>query len=414
MPKGVPLEPGAQHLAVHVEDHPLSYATFEGEIPAGNYGAGTVEIWDRGTYELVEEKPNGGLTVRLHGEKLDGLWTLVPAKLGGDPKNWLLLRKREEGAESARRTYAPMLATPSGTPSGEGWLFEVKWDGFRALATIRGGDVDLRSRNDKSFVERFPTVVRALTRSVRSPDCVLDGEVVAVGRDGRATFSAMQQGKEGTTYLYLAFDLLELEGEPLVDLPLVERRARLAELLDLRPGGVQLSATFEDGDALYTAAQEQRFEGIVAKRADSRYLPAGAAATGSRSRRRGGRSSSSPAGRRGRASAPAASARSSSPSTRAASCAGRATSARASTTPRSTACSGSCARSCARRHHSRSRQDAARPPRRRDLGRAGARRRGALRRVDARRACGRRSTRGCVRTRRRTRCSGSGWPSGRS
>ena len=274
MPKGVPLEPGQQHLAVHVEDHPLSYATFEGEIPAGNYGAGTVEIWDRGTYELVEEKPNGGLTVRLQGEKLDGLWTLVPAKLGGDPKNWLLLRKREEGAEEARRTYAPMLATPSGdVPSGDGWLFEVKWDGFRALATIRGGDVDLRSRNDKSFVERFPTVVRALTRSVRTPDCVLDGEVVAVGGDGRATFSAMQQGKEGTTYLYLAFDLLELEGEPLVDLPLVERRARLADLLDLRPGGVQLSATFDDGDALYAAAQEQRFEGIVAKRADSRYLP---------------------------------------------------------------------------------------------------------------------------------------------
>ena len=274
VPKGVPLEPGQQHLAVHVEDHPLSYAGFEGEIPAGNYGAGTVEIWDRGTYELVEEKPNGGLTVRLHGEKLDGLWTLVPAKLGGDPKNWLLLRKPEEGAERARRTYAPMLATPSGdVPSGDGWLFEVKWDGFRALATIRGGEVDLRSRNDKSFVERFPTVVRALTRSVRSPDCVLDGEVVAVGRDGRATFSAMQQGKEGTTYLYLAFDLLELEGEPLVDLPLVERRARLAELLDARPGGVQLSGTFDDGDALYAAAQEQQFEGIVAKRADSRYLP---------------------------------------------------------------------------------------------------------------------------------------------
>jgi bifunctional non-homologous end joining protein LigD len=274
VPKGVPLEPGQQHLAVHVEDHPLSYATFEGEIPAGNYGAGTVEIWDHGTYELVEEKSNGGLTVRLHGEKLDGLWTLVPAKLSGDPKNWLLLRKREEGAESTRRTYAPMLATPAGNvPSGDGWLFEVKWDGFRALATIRGGDVDLRSRNDKSFLERFPTVVRALTRSVRSPDCVLDGEVVAVGKDGRATFSAMQQGKEGTAYLYLAFDLLELEGEPLVDLPLVERRARLAELLDLRPGGVQLSSTFDDGDALYAAAQEQRFEGIVAKRADSRYLP---------------------------------------------------------------------------------------------------------------------------------------------
>src|SRR6266496_796599 len=94
VPKGVPLEPGQQHLAVHVEDHPLEYATFHGEIPKGEYGAGTVEIWDRGTYELVEEKPDGGLTVRLHGEKLDGTWTLVPAALDGSPKNWLLLRKR--------------------------------------------------------------------------------------------------------------------------------------------------------------------------------------------------------------------------------------------------------------------------------------------------------------------------------
>ena len=86
VPKGVPLEPGEQHLAVHVEDHPLDYADFEGEIPKGNYGAGTVEIWDRGTYELVEEKRNGGLTVRLHGEKLQGTWALVPAKLSRRPE----------------------------------------------------------------------------------------------------------------------------------------------------------------------------------------------------------------------------------------------------------------------------------------------------------------------------------------
>src|SRR6266480_1675338 len=98
VPKGVPLEPGQQHLAVHVEDHPLEYATFHGEIPQGQYGAGSVEIWDNGTYELLEEKPNGGLTVRLYGKKLDGIWTLVPAKLSGDPKNWLILRKREDGA----------------------------------------------------------------------------------------------------------------------------------------------------------------------------------------------------------------------------------------------------------------------------------------------------------------------------
>ena len=274
VPKGVPLEPGTQHLAVHVEDHPLSYATFEGEIPAGNYGAGTVEIWDRGTYELVEEKPNGGLTVHLHGERLEGLWTLVPAKLSGDAKNWLLVKKKEDAPPAARRSYAPMLSTlAADVPTGDGWLFEVKWDGFRAIATIRGGDVDLRSRNNKSFVERFPTVVRSLERSLRTPDCVLDGEVVAVGEDGRATFSAMQQGKEGTTYLYVAFDLLEVEGESLLDLPLTERRERLAALVDPRPGGVQLSDSFNDGRVLYAAAQQQRFEGIIAKRADSRYEP---------------------------------------------------------------------------------------------------------------------------------------------
>src|ERR1041384_2437330 len=113
VPKGVPLEPGQQHLAVHGEDHPLEYATFAGEIPKGNYGAGTVEIWDHGTYELVEEKKNGGLTVRLHGKKLEGLWALVPARLSGDEKNWLILRKREDGtaSPSARRDYKPMLAT---------------------------------------------------------------------------------------------------------------------------------------------------------------------------------------------------------------------------------------------------------------------------------------------------------------
>ena len=146
VPKGVPLEPGQQHLAVHVEDHPLSYATFEGEIPAGNYGAGTVEIWDQGTYELVEEKANGGLTVRLRGERLDGLWTLVPAKLGGDPKNWLIVRKREAAETPQKpRVYRPMLATLADqVPVGDEWLHEVKWDGYRAIITIAGGNADSR------------------------------------------------------------------------------------------------------------------------------------------------------------------------------------------------------------------------------------------------------------------------------
>jgi bifunctional non-homologous end joining protein LigD len=277
VPKGVPLEPGQQHLAVHVEDHPLDYATFEGEIPKGNYGAGTVEIWDSGTYELLEQKRNGGLTVRLHGKKLDGIWALVPAKLSGDEKNWLILRKRDEDSPAPKAgggRYGPMLATlEKSVPKGEGWLYEVKWDGYRALAYLRGGDVELYSRNQNLLNDRFPSVVRELPKAVRTPDCVLDGEVVAIDDEGRATFSAMQQGKPGTRYLFVAFDLLEVEHEPIIDSPLSARRRRLEQLLDRGNRTVQLSDTFDDGDALFRAAQEQHFEGIVGKRADSRYEP---------------------------------------------------------------------------------------------------------------------------------------------
>jgi bifunctional non-homologous end joining protein LigD len=273
VPKGVPLEPGTQHLAVHVEDHPLSYATFEGEIPQGQYGAGTVEIWDQGTYELVEEKPNGGMTVRLHGERLDGEWTLVPAKLGGDPKNWLIVKKKaEEAASKKRRAYSPMLATlGERVPAGDDWLHEVKWDGYRALVTVAGGEVELTSRNGNSLTARFESVARAVVQAVKTPDCVLDGEVCALDDQGRASFSAMQQGS-GPLVLYV-FDVLEVEGEPLLDLPLTERRRRLEALLDKRNRTVRLSDAFDDGEALFEAATAQRLEGIVSKRADSRYEP---------------------------------------------------------------------------------------------------------------------------------------------
>src|SRR5438132_3517402 len=162
VPKGIPLQPGQQRLAVHVEDHPLEYARFEGEIPEGQYGAGTVEIWDHGTYELLDEKRGGGLTVRLHGERLEGVWALIPAKLDGDPKNWLLIRKREDGAAAhPQRDYAPMLATlADGLPRGSGWLFEVKWDGYRIVSRLSAGDARLRTRKDQDYTERFANVAR--------------------------------------------------------------------------------------------------------------------------------------------------------------------------------------------------------------------------------------------------------------
>ncbi len=279
VPKGVPLEPGEQHLAVHVEDHPLGYATFEGEIPKGQYGAGTVEVWDNGTYELLEEKRNGGLTVRLHGKKLNGVWSLVPAHLSGDEKNWLILRKRDDdGAaparEQAARRYAPMLATLSDdVPRGAGWAFEVKWDGYRAVATVSGGEATLTSRNGNDLTSRFSSVAKEVVKAAKSPDCVLDGEVCALDDEGRSSFSAMQQGKEGTPFVYYAFDVLEVDCEPLVDLPFVERRKRLDALLDRRNRTVRLSETFDDGGTLLKAAEQQRLEGIMAKRLDSRYMP---------------------------------------------------------------------------------------------------------------------------------------------
>jgi bifunctional non-homologous end joining protein LigD len=279
VPKGIPLEAGQQHLAVHVEDHPLDYATFEGEIPKGEYGAGTVELWDKGTYELLEEKSNGGLTVRLNGERLVGVWSLVPAHLNGDEKNWLILRKRDDdGAaparEAARRRYRSMLATlAEDVPRGVGWTFEVKWDGYRALAYLEGGDATLVSRNGNDLTARFSSVAKEVVKAIKTPDCVLDGEVCALDEGGRASFSAMQQGKPGTPIVYYVFDVLEVEGEPLIDLPLVERRKRLEQLLDRRNRTVRLSEAFEDGRALYEAAKQQQLEGIMAKRLESRYLP---------------------------------------------------------------------------------------------------------------------------------------------
>jgi bifunctional non-homologous end joining protein LigD len=274
VPKGLPLETGARHLAVHVEDHPLEYASFEGEIPAGEYGAGTVEIWDRGTYDLVEEKRDGGMTVRLDGERMRGIWTLVPARLDGDPKNWLLIRKQDSvsPAKGQRPAYLPMLAKlADGVPSGKGWIYEVKWDGYRALCALRGGEVTLSSRTGKDLTARFAAVARALPRALRTPDCVVDGEVCALDEAGRPSFQAMQEGSE--RLVLELFDLLELEGEPVLGLPLEERRARLEPLIDPASGLVRFSQAFADGKALLEAAREQGLEGIMAKRVGSTYVP---------------------------------------------------------------------------------------------------------------------------------------------
>ena len=274
VPKGLPIDRGSRRLAVHVEDHPLSYATFEGEIPKGEYGAGTVEIWDRGTYELLEEKRDGGLTFRLNGERLQGVWTLVPAALDGNERNWLLLRKDDDAPASRELTrYEPMLSTlAEKVPGGKGWLYEVKWDGYRTIARVHEGEATLTSRTGKDQTAgRFEPIARALPRALRGPECVLDGEICALDGQGRPSFAEMQRGT-GTLVLYL-FDLLELDGEPLLDRPFTERHELLRELVVPDQATVRLSEVFEDGQALYDAAGGQGLEGIVAKRASSTYQP---------------------------------------------------------------------------------------------------------------------------------------------
>ncbi|NUR77138.1 MAG: DNA ligase D [Thermoleophilia bacterium] len=274
VPKGVPLEPGAKALAVHVEDHPLEYAKFHGEIPQGQYGAGSVEIFDNGTYELLEEKRNGQLTFELHGKRLQGRWSLVPAHLDGKEQNWLLIKGHDgdDAAEVVQHTYAPMLATPdTHVPHGEDWVHEVKFDGYRAIAYIRGGECKLVSRNANDLTGRFPDIAKAIVKAVKTPNAVLDGEVCRIDPSGRTSFSELQQGSG--PLVYYTFDLLELDGEPHIDEPLRERKAQLNDLLDGRVKTVSYSEHFEDGDTLFSVAREQGLEGIISKRASSQYKP---------------------------------------------------------------------------------------------------------------------------------------------
>ena len=258
LPRGVPLRAGERALAVHVEDHPFEYATFEGEIPAGQYGAGWVEIWDHGTYELVRERRDGTLTVILHGAKLEGEWALVPASLDGEERNWLIVRAAKDSDIGPPQTYEPMLPRPAARiPAGDGWTFEIAWDGTRALAPMEGARARFEHGRGKKFDARTKDLLNRMPRAVRTSDCVLDGVICSF---------------EGAGEAYVVVDLLELEGSPLLERPWSERRELLAGLLDDHVGEVRLSKAYDDGPALRKAARAQGL-GVVAKRTASPYRP---------------------------------------------------------------------------------------------------------------------------------------------
>jgi len=281
VPKRLPEEPGVKHLAVNTEDHPLDYLTFSGAIPAGEYGGGEVRLFDLGTYEPVEVG-DGKLTVRLHGSRYRGAEYHFFRTRDND---WLVILggKLSLPQPAPPPTYEPMMAVLNAAPfDGDGWLFEVKWDGHRCLANL-GRATRLTSRTGRDVTGQFPELID-LHRQLAARNAVVDGEVVALDRDGRPSFERMQdrfhrapeelsRNKGRVPIQFLAFDLLWLDGVPLLDLPLVERRGRLAEVL-VETRDVRLSQVVEGrGVAFFEQARDLGLEGVVAKRAASPYRP---------------------------------------------------------------------------------------------------------------------------------------------
>jgi bifunctional non-homologous end joining protein LigD len=287
IPNGIPEDPQHNRKAVHVEDHPLSYIDFQGTIPAGNYGAGQVTIWDEGTYECEKWEP-GKVVVVFHGEQLKGRYALFRA--GRAEKDWMIHRMDaavDPDAQEMPGFIAPMLARLSKLPADESeWAFEVKWDGVRAITRSQPGRISFISRNGNDVTAAYPEL-RALNRALGSHEAILDGEIVAFDERGRPSFQALQsrmhlRGDSAVRRLaltqpvtYMVFDLLWLDGHSLADVPYTERRKRLEEL-DLEDERWRTPEYHAgDGASFLAASKEQGLEGIVAKRLDSSYTPGG-------------------------------------------------------------------------------------------------------------------------------------------
>ena len=291
IPNGLPWAAKDNRLAVHTEDHPLEYLEFHGEIPKGSYGAGTMTIWDRGTYEVLKWDAKK-VELRLHGERVTGAYALFP--IGPDPKDWMIHRMGEPategwvlGTEPMPERLVPMLAKAGPIPPAREdaqWAYEVKWDGVRAVVFSEPGRMRFVTRNGNDVTARYPELAR-MNRALSMHRAILDGEVVAFDADGRPSFGALQGrmhltresavkrlAKENPV-TYMAFDLLWLDGRSLMDHPYLERRAALEALLGAGDRWQVPDHVVGGGEQLLAATREQGLEGIVAKRTDSCYEP---------------------------------------------------------------------------------------------------------------------------------------------
>ena len=282
VPKGIPPDPRRNNLAVRTEDHPLEYLDFHGDIPAGEYGAGTMRIWDRGTYETHKWREDE-VMVTFAGERLRGRYVLFRT----DGANWMIHRMdppEDPEREPPPARVEPMLARTGDLPKDDGnWAYEIKWDGVRAIGYVDGGRLRLEARSGRDITPRYPEL-RGLGRALASHEAIVDGEVVAFD-DGRPSFQKLQGRMHLTSehavrrlsqsdpVNYVVFDLLWLDGHSLMELPYLERRERLLEL-GLQDDRWQTPAHHVgDGAAMLAASRAQGLEGIIAKRLDSPYHP---------------------------------------------------------------------------------------------------------------------------------------------
>jgi bifunctional non-homologous end joining protein LigD len=333
VPKGPSQSHADKRLAVQTEDHPLDYANFEGKIPEGNYGAGTVMVWDRGTFHLegnldaLKQLEKGEIKFSLNGEKLRGSFVLVKLKQSEKGNEWLMIKHKDAAEDSSwnidehdgsaitgrtleeikeelapkRRAIPvqpaelqdarkgampsrvePMLATLAGHPfSDPNWLFEIKWDGVRALARIENGTLALRSRTGVDIAKRYPELA-PLPGALAARHAILDGEIVALDAQGHSSFERLQERMHvrapsenlvtQTTVVYFAFDLLYCDGYDLRWAPLLERKQLLQRLLYTSERFRYADHQLEHGKELFALAEQNGLEGIVAKRADSPYV----------------------------------------------------------------------------------------------------------------------------------------------
>jgi bifunctional non-homologous end joining protein LigD len=269
VPRGIPPGPERNHLAVRTEDHPLEYLDFHGEIPAGQYGAGTMAIWDRGTYEEHKFRDDE-VMITFHGERVRGRYVLFRTK--GD--DWMIHRMdppEDPEREPMPEELAPMLARTGPLPPDDGrWAFEIKWDGVRAIAFVQGGRLVLKARSGRDISARYPEL-RPIAAALAGREVVLDGEVVAF--DGaRTSFARLaERGHRDVAVFLYVFDVVWLDGHDVRDLPLRTRKRLLRAALEFQDGVRLTPYRNAAGEALFAEACRKGWEGVIAKRADSPY-----------------------------------------------------------------------------------------------------------------------------------------------